>query len=216
MAKHIDLTGTRLANAVVLRYSHRDERNNKVWVCRCDCGKEYTGRTAKIREGYSAHCGCMRKENHGRTIRTHGMTGTPEFKSWEGAKARCRSPNSKDWNRYGGRGIRFCERWDQFENFYADMGAKPGPDYSLDRIDPDGDYCPENCRWASHITQQSNRRNNIMIQQNGRRITLFEFFKRNRKSGYARARERIRRGWSVADAIFQPPTPRELRTKLPI
>ena len=88
--------------------------------------------------------------------------GTPEHNSWAGAKQRCYYTKHKYYSNYGGRGIKMCPRWTDrkngFLNFYHDMGPKPGPDYSLDRIDPDGDYCPENCRWASRLEQNSNRK----------------------------------------------------------
>lgn len=106
---------------------------------------------------------------------THRHTKTPEYRIWEAMKKRCRNSNDKRWNSYGGRGIRVCDRWEFFENFIADMGWRPEKGYSLDRIDNDGDYTPENCRWATIYEQNNNRTNNIRIEHEGRTLTLTQW-----------------------------------------
>lgn len=107
-------------------------------------------------------------------INTHGLNGTRIQSIWFGIRQRCNNPKSQAYKYYGGRGIKICERWSSLENFLADMGH-PEPSMSIDRIDPNGDYCPENCRWATRAQQQSNRRNNHFIEFNGKRQTAMEW-----------------------------------------
>lgn len=211
MRKTRDLSGVRLKYGTVVAYSHTSKRSQRVWDCLCDCGESYQRTAAQINEGRGQHCGCMSGKLISEATANHGLTGTPEFKSWDAALYRCDNPNSKDYARYGGRGISVCDRWRDFSVFLSDMGPRPGANHTLDRIDANGNYEPGNCRWADHVTQQSNRRNNIMVRQNGKEITLFAFYGRNRRSGYSMACRRIARGWSVADAIFQPAIPRHER-----
>ncbi len=134
------------------------------WRCRCDCGNEIKVQAGRLKSGHTQSCGCLRKET---TIKTnkaqkkHGMCFTPEYKAWANMKDRCTKSNHKQYKDYGGRGIKVCEHWlESFENFYADMGPKPFPKilYSIDRINNDGNYEPNNCRWATSKQQADNRR----------------------------------------------------------
>jgi hypothetical protein len=104
----------------------------------------------------------------GHLAETHGKSRTPVYRVWQSMRNRCENPKDKRYHDYGGRGIRVCERWQKFENFYADMGESMG--LQLDRKDNDGNYCPENCRWATRQQQQRNRRTNQLVQING--VTL--------------------------------------------
>lgn len=95
---------------------------------------------------------------------THRMSNTPEWRAWRAMRARCYSPTHQVYDRYGGRGIRVCKRWrNSFENFFEDMGARPSPTHSLDRIDNEKGYTPSNCRWATEVNQQRNRRDARML-----------------------------------------------------
>lgn len=128
--------------------------------CLCDCGNTSFPLWRNVRIGTSSSCGCYGLEcrkGHPKT-KTHGMSGTPEYRSWAAMRNRCTNPDNKGFKNYGGRGITVCERWmNSFENFYSDMGPRPDG-FSIDRIDSDGNYEPSNCRWASMEVQVINRR----------------------------------------------------------
>jgi hypothetical protein len=125
------------------------------FLCVCDCGNEVEIILNNLRRNITTSCGCVRKKTH----ITHGMRYTSEYKSWCCIKQRCYNPNYDRYNYYGGRGIKVCNEWlNSFETFLKDMGIKPGKDYSVDRIDVNGNYEPGNCRWADRITQRNNQR----------------------------------------------------------
>ena len=131
--------------------------------CVCDCGNKWEGQLQVLRNGRTKSCGCYHKEKSKETQLInhfkHGDSNSFEYKIWKGMKQRCTNPNHKKWKDYGGRGIKVCDRWlVSYENFLMDMGRKPGPEYSIDRINNNGDYEPSNCRWATDSQQMKNRR----------------------------------------------------------
>jgi hypothetical protein len=135
------------------------------WLCQCDCGTTKLVLEQSLRlalcsnRGGSRSCGCLAAHQATRHGHTRGGRPSPEYAVWIAAKKRCRNPSNPSFLSYGGRGIRVCRRWEQsFEAFLHDMGRKPAPGFSLDRIDPDGDYEPVNCRWASIEVQNRNRK----------------------------------------------------------
>jgi hypothetical protein len=141
---------------------------------------------------------------------THGMTGTPEYQAWRNMYQRCTNPNNPQYDLYGERGVKVCGRWlESFDNFYADMGPRPGRHYSIDRIDTNGDYEPGNCRWATAVQQSNNKRDNRVIEHNGESHTLTEWaaIAGLSKSGL---RWRLGNGWPVDDALTIAPGPKNL------
>lgn len=154
-------------------------------ICRCDCGAERSVMERSLRRGLSKSCGCLLKElaaircrelltQHG-----HAKAGahTAEFGIWQAMKNRCRNKNMREYPGYGGRGIMVCREWSEsFPKFLADMGPRPGPEYSIDRYpNNDGDYEPNNCRWATRQEQCNNTRSNVRLTYDGRTMTVSEW-----------------------------------------
>ena len=145
---------------------------------------------------------------------THGRCRTPEHNAWCHMKCRCNNLDAADWKYYGGRGISVCARWDDsFAAFLADMGPKPSPRHSLDRINVDGDYEPSNCRWATHTQQMRNTRINRIVEVNGQSITLSEAIQGSAIS-YNTVHHRINMlGWDIHDALSRPLHSRQKRSE---
>lgn len=130
-------------------------------LCRCECGTERTIPIHILKRGASSQCGCQMSAIIAAAKTTHGMSYTAEHRAWCHMKERCGNPNSRDWPDYGGRGIRVCDEWlHSFEAFFAHIGPKPDPSFSIDRIEVNGNYEPGNVRWADPLTQRHNQRRN--------------------------------------------------------
>ena len=179
MVAKLDITGMKFGRLTALHENGHDispSRKHILWACVCDCGNAIDVRLNALRSGGAKSCGCLRKE--GNSNRKHGMTKTAEYRSWAHIKARCTNPNHADFADYGGRGIKVCQRWmESFEAFFEDMGKKPDWAKSIDRIDVDGDYCKENCRWADDRMQSRNKRNNRNLKLDGLEMCLTDWAK---------------------------------------
>lgn len=212
----IDLSNRKFGRLAVLERAPNLKPKEPRWHCRCDCGELRTITGKNLRNGNSTSCGCFRKERTIETQRkrltTHGQSkslqsdSSPEWRTWMGMITRCR-PQHDATGRYGKRGIRVCQRWlDAFENFLEDMGKRPpgihgdGPAYSLGRIDNDGPYSPENCRWETWKQQQRNRSSNYLITAFGKTMTLQDWAEETNINKMT-LRYRFVRGWKPEDAL---------------
>ena len=189
-----DLTGQRFGKLLVQSRAGTNRFGATLWSCACDCGNETIVMGGSLRAGAPRSCGCL--------VRKHGMSRSSEYRLWLGVRRRCLNPNEPAYPRYGGRGIKICERWNDFANFYADMGPRPAG-MELDRIDNNGPYSPENCRWATPTQQSNNRRSNRLIDHNGRALTIMQW---SRETGIDRRTitYRLGNGWPVALALTTP------------
>lgn len=174
----MDLTGATFDRLTVIGRAPDEPRfhGGAGWHCRCDCGVTLNVPAASLRCGDTRSCGCRKLEIATARLSTHRQTGTPEYRAWQAMKARCGRPQIHNYARYGGRGIVVCARWvNDFAAFIEDMGSRPSDGHSLDRIDNDGPYAPDNCRWATAGQQQRNRRDNVLVTHRGETRTVSEW-----------------------------------------
>lgn len=154
MKRSSDISGMKFGMLTVVNRAKKSSQG-WLWECVCDCGSKTLGLTARLKSGRKKSCGCI--QGLGYNSR-HGFSGTPEYISYKSMRKRCNNPRSDSYSNYGGRGIKVCERWSSFKNFIEDMGPKPHESSTIDRIDPDGDYTPDNCKWSTKHEQSYNRR----------------------------------------------------------
>ncbi|XIW73885.1 hypothetical protein AB2F28_23195 (plasmid) [Escherichia coli] len=198
MGQPVDITGKRFGKLVALKYSGISNKQGRLWDCICDCGNTCLVSYGKLNHGATISCGCVYNA-HRRSVKPHGMSKTPIYRIWLGMRERCEKPTHHAYKWYGGRGIKVCERWQIFENFYADMGERP-EGMSLDRKDVNGDYEPENCRWATFEEQANNTRSNLILEHKGEKLTLSPWAKR---AGIQTStlHYRIKKGWPLDRAL---------------
>lgn len=201
MGRYRDLTGERFGRLRVLQRDGCNKHGQVKWWCRCDCGTEKHVLGTCLTRGMTASCGCLHREVTGNINKSHGMTRTRIYAIWHSMIDRCHLPTNDAYSRYGGRGIHVCSEWHDFTKFYADMGDAP-KGMSLERVDNDGDYYPENVVWADAKTQANNRRSNVVLEHNGKKQTMQQWCDElSLKIGTVWAR--INRGWDAGRALTQ-------------
>lgn len=201
MGKFIDLTGKRFGRLTVIDRAGRDKNHLVLWRCQCDCGVPLTVRGQDIRRGKIVSCGCRRAEALLERNFRHGMTGTRPYRIWKAMHTRCYNPRSHSFPDYGGRGIKMCERWrDSFQNFWEDMKDGYADGLEIDRIDNNGDYCKENCRWVTDAQQNRNKRNNRYIETSLGRMTMAELAE-TAGASYDTTKRRLNLGWTGDEVL---------------
>lgn len=165
--------------------------------CQCDCGGSTISELSEVKAGRKKSCGCTLYEAK---RQTHGMTGTRVYRIWMGMRYRVTHENAAGFKNYGGRGITYDPAWESFEKFLMDMGEPPSDSHTLDRIDPNGNYCKENCRWATMEVQVRNRRNSVILEHAGRRLNLVDWAKELGIHPMT-LRGRLDKGWPLEVAL---------------
>jgi len=211
MNNAIKMTGRRFERLTVVAFGEHKKypcgSTGYMWLCECDCGKKTTVEGRALRAGITKSCGCLtsdvtraRSTKHG-----HAKRGniSPEYYSWSAMMQRCLNPKSDSYYLYGARGITICERWRDIHEFIKDMGPRPGPQYSLDRIDNNKGYTPGNMRWALSKNQANNRRNNRLIEYHGKLKSIQNHCDEH-GVGRGAFQSRILNGWSVDKALSTP------------
>lgn len=194
----------RFGRLITIRYIAGEGKRKSYWLCTCDCGETSKVSSSRLYMGHTKSCGCLGQENlkrrHAEMV-THGGSELRAYSSWFGMKARCLNPLSNQYADYGGRGIKICDRWLEFENFLADMGERP-VGMSIGRIDNNGNYELGNCRWETSEDQCKNTRRSLFLTYKNETRILSDWAKYlNIKSATLQAR--IARGWSVERAFTE-------------
>lgn len=207
----IDLTGKRFGRTTVVAFERFDLSKSipagrtkrkpiAVWRCLCDCGAEHLARGGNLKSGNTASCGCL--HIGGRPAERHGHYNSGSYSSWDHMNQRCRNPKNKKYPLYGGRGITVCDRWSTFSAFLEDMGERPDGK-TLDRIDPERGYSPDNCRWATVVEQNRNLRTATRTVFEGREVPLTELAERF-GIHIKTLKGRLGWGWSLDRALTEP------------
>lgn len=204
MGKFKDMTNYKFNGCTVLKRA-KNKGKNVCWLCVCKCGNEFIVRATDIRTGNTKSCGCLNKKLAGDRARKHGNRDSRLYTIWNNMKARCLNPNSTSFKNYGDKGINICDEWvDSFESFYNwAIQNNYTDELTLDRIDSNGNYNPDNCRWSTMKKQQNNRGNNNILVYEGIEHTVAEWSKIT-GIPYDTLWKRIKEGWSIEKALTQP------------
>lgn len=203
MSKAVDLTNQKFGRLLVVKRMGSDKFKHSIWLCKCDCGNIKIIASNHLKRGNTKSCGCLAKEILSKRMSRHNMNGTRINRIWLRMKNRCNNKNDEHYKNYGERGIKVCNEWNDkengFMNFYnwaMQNGYKS--DLTIDRIDVNGNYEPNNCRWITMFDQQSNKRNNYFIEYYGKRYTISQL-SRHLKISKDTLRQRIKNNWKLEE-----------------
>lgn len=204
MPKFRDLTKQTFNRWTIIEHAGKTKWGASLWLCRCSCGNKHIVNGANIVNGQSKSCGCLNIERSRNASCTHDKSRTPEYRIWANMIHRCINPNSQSFENYGKRGIEVCDTWiNSFTNFIEDMGKRPSDKYSIDRIDNNGNYSPDNCKWSTKKEQCNNRRNNNIINLDDKKQTLAQWAV-ELNIHESTIRRRLRSGWPINKVLNQP------------
>lgn len=205
--KLVDLTGQRFTRLCVLKRGTPKQDGKyfrPTWDCICDCGSTKTILEKCLKSGHTKSCGCLQRDTASEYSRTHGLSHLPEYDTWCHIIARCEKPDGKSWNNYGGRGITMCPQWrESFECFLQDMGRKPTPQHTIERVNNDKGYSPDNCIWATMAVQNTNKRNIRYFTLDGETLHMTDWAHRL-GTRTATIVKRLNRGWTIRQALLTP------------
>lgn len=174
MSRKLDLMGKKFGKLTAVKDSGKRPHKKVLWLCLCECGNECLVLATRLNSGSTRSCGCLIGETAIRTNTTHGLSRSKTYKIWASMKRRCNSSRGSGYRKYRARGIRYCERWKTFDNFLEDMGECPDG-YSIERIDYNGNYEPDNCKWLLLERQARNRRSNVLVSYKGETKMIIEW-----------------------------------------
>jgi hypothetical protein len=191
----------RFGQLLVLEAAEKSPSRHKQWLCLCDCGTKKIVADNHLTRGDTRSCGCLQLSIKRVQLTTHSKRRLPEYRSWAAMKQRCLNPRNGSYMNYGGRGISICREWiDSFEQFFADMGPRPSPKHSIDRINNEGNYEPSNCRWATYGEQALHNRRTRLLEFDGRSLPMKTW---SELTGipFRVIWKRLNRGWSIEEAL---------------
>ena len=202
MPRFVDLTGMKFGRLTVVRRVYDEEHQTNYWYCDCECGGSTTTTSYSLKTGHTKSCGCLRRERIAASTTKHGDSHDRLYRIWQCMRNRCSNPNYKFYPEYGGRGISVCDEWDSsypsFKEWSMSNGYEDG--LTIDRIDVNGNYCPENCRWVTMSVQMGNRRNSRIVTYHGD-SGCFKHMCKKLDVNYETVNARMKRGYSFEDAI---------------
>lgn len=198
MKIHIE-QGQKFGRLTVIGLDETVKSTHQHYLCRCDCGNFKSINKYSMARGGSQSCGCIKREQLIERNHSHGLSKTKTYGSWSTMKSRCTNPNFPKYESYGARGIKICDKWMTFEGFLEDMGERP-LGMTIDRLDVNGDYCKENCRWATNSQQARNKTNTRYITAFGRTQCLMDW---SDETGldHRTIGTRLSRGWTTEEAL---------------
>lgn len=204
MGKVQDLTGKRFGRLTVMGFDGFTKNRQSLWKCRCDCGGVVSTQGNDLRRGHTKSCGCLHREMVRNMNRSHSESKTRLYRIWKAMRKRCFCQGDYSYANYGGRGITVCAEWAESFEPFRDWALANGyrDDLTIDRINVNGDYCPENCRWANGKTQARNRRNNAIMTAHGKTQTMAAWCEELGLSYSIVSQRKHKLNWSDEKALF--------------